>query len=488
MRTRVLRPKMLAALALWLLIPTGARALHLQQATPPQTLLWSYLAGTLAYLVPLSLALITLAGLEREDARAGAMMVPIVIALGGALYVAVGFAFEFGGVGLLDPRHGFSELVWEWSALPEAWGAYWGMAGFAGWLLGGGANTPDAVALFFGHLPWSLTAALIPALALRRRVPRLVPLLLIMLTAGLLAPIAGNWVHGGGWLARLGSTLGWGHGYVDFGGSSQVGVVGGAVGLAALLAFRLRRQRPPSPELPPVHLPTLAATGSVLLIAGVAGWTLNTPLYDVNTLPVHRVLTNALVGLAGGAAIPVLYTWFVADLPHPGLALMGGFAGWLATLAGLPFYSAQAALVVSLAAGLLTPFLVYLVREVARLDDPGGLVTASLLGGTLGPLAVGVFADGSYGAGWNAIGHTAYLGVAGQGVSGLLVTPGFTPDWPGQMLAQLTGIAAHFFWAFLVATMVCVALALLAFALRAPALIRPRPAPASDPPTPEPKA
>jgi len=464
---RALYSKVMLALGLWLLVAARAWALSTEQGTPPQALLWSYLAGALAYLIPLAVVLVALGGMTGEDARMGAFLVPSIVALGALAYIAVGFALEFGGVGLMDARHGFSDLVWEWSALPEQWGPYWGMAGFAGWLLRGGAGTPDAVALFFGHLPWVLTAALIPALAVRRRVPRLIPLILIILTAGLLAPVAGNWVHGGGWLARLGTTLGWGHGYVDFAGSAQVGLVGGGVGLAALLAFRLRREPVDGPvELPPVHMPVLTAMGAFLLLVGVGGWALNNPVYDVNALPVARILTNGLVGLAGGAALPVLYTWFVADVPHPGLALAGALAGWLAALAGLPFLSAQMTLGLGLAAGLLTPFLVYLVREVARLDDPGGLVTVSLLGGTLGSLGVGLLADGRYGAGWNAIGHTTYLGVEGQGVSGLLVAGGFQPDWPGQMQAQAAGAAAHFLWAFLVASVVCVTLALLHYALQ----------------------
>ncbi len=434
--------------------------------TPPTALLWSYLSGGLAYLVVLALFLVVLSGLRDEDARTAASMLPAVVAVAALAYVAVGFAFEFGGVGLMDARHGFSELVWEWSALPEQWGPYWGMAGFAGWFLGRGTGTPEAVALFFGHLPWTLAAALVPALVVRRRVPAVVVLILAAMTGGVLAPLAGNWVHGGGWLARLGTTLGWGHGYVDFAGSGQVGLVGGGVGLAALLAFRLRRPRAVVGQLPAVHLPVFAAVGALLFVVGTAGWALNNPLYDVNALPVHRVLTNALLGVMAGAALPALYVWFVTGTHHPHLPVAGGYAGWLAVLAGLPFLEARAALGVGLAVGVIFPFAMYLVREVARLDDPAGVVTASLLGGVVGPLAVGFLADGRYGAGWNAIGHEVYLGVEGQGVSGLWVAAGFQPDWPGQVQAQLAGVGAQFLWAFLLGSVVCVALALLDFALQ----------------------
>ncbi|HVZ35209.1 MAG TPA: hypothetical protein VG963_22440, partial [Polyangiaceae bacterium] len=39
--------------------------------------------------------------------------------------------------------------------------------------------------------------------------------------------------------------------------------------------------------------------------------------------------------------------------------------------------------------------------------------------GFWGLLAVGLFSDGTYGAGWNSVGATTYLGKAGQGVTGL---------------------------------------------------------------------
>ena len=237
--------------------------------------------------------------------------------------------------------------------------------------------------------------------------------------------------------------------------------------LALLLAFRLARpDEEPSGELPPVHLPVLAAVGIFFLVMGAAGWALNNPLYDLNRIPLHRVLTNALLGMAGGAALPALYIWFVSDVHHPHFALAGAFAGWLSVLAGLPFLPAPFALATGMAVGVVTPFAIYAMREWARLDDPAGLVTASLLGGLAGPLAVGLFADGRYGQGWHDIGVESYLGVKAQGVSGLWVASGFTPDWPGQMQAQAVGVAAHFLWAFVIGSVMGVALALLWWAMR----------------------
>ena len=57
-------------------------------------------------------------------------------------------------------------------------------------------------------------------------------------------------------------------------------------------------------------------------------------------------------------------------------------------------------------------------------------------------VAAGFFGDGLTGQGWNGVGLETYLGVAGQGIAGFFPAPGFAPDWPGQINAQLVGLAA----------------------------------------------
>jgi len=60
----------------------------------------------------------------------------------------------------------------------------------------------------------------------------------------------------------------------------------------------------------------------------------------------------------------------------------------------------------------------------------------------LGAGCVGIFADGSYGSGWNGVGAASYLGHAGQGVTGLLY--GDTR----QFLTQILGATIFAVWAF----------------------------------------
>jgi len=76
---------------------------------------------------------------------------------------------------------------------------------------------------------------------------------------------------------------------------------------------------------------------------------------------------------------------------------------------------------------------VWFFDHVAHVDDPCGAISVHGINGAWGVLATGLFADGTYGAGWN--------GVSG-GVKGL-----FYGD-AGQLLAQAAHVVLGFIWAF----------------------------------------
>lgn len=429
------------------------------------------LAASLAWLVPAGFVLLAAAGAQEGRAWQAALGGVAGAALGVALFFAAGFALAFGGLGLvrLDVP-GYSGLVWEWTLLAGQWGTRWGMAGLSGWALTGPAATSAAYQLFFAQLPWVATATMVPLMALRGRTPAMSSLLGGLLVAGLLYPLATNWVWSGGWLANLGANLNLGHGFVDFAGAGTAHLLAAGVGLAGLLAMVSRRPRR-SPEqlavdLPPAHLPLLAAVGALLILAGSLGWAWANPLLDVPTLMPGRGWVNVVLATASGALAPLAYTWFVADRPDPLMAARGLAAGAVVAAAVGPFVPPWAAVLLGLVVGLLAPLLTYLVREVLRIDDDTGLAPLHLAASLLGLLAVGLFADGLAGAGWNGVGAVQYLGVAGQGVTGLLPAPAMQPDWPGQMQAQLVGAGALFALAFVAGAVVFGLLAMLARGLR----------------------
>ena len=90
-------------------------------------------------------------------------------------------------------------------------------------------------------------------------------------------------------------------------------------------------------------------------------------------------------------------------------------------------------LIVGLVAGLLVCYGVYFFDHVLHVDDPCGAVSVHGVCGAWGVLAVGIFADGTYGDGWN--------GIKG-GVKGIIYGDG------GQLVAQVAHVVLGFVWAF----------------------------------------
>ncbi len=427
----------------------------------------------LAFLIPLGYALIAAAGRPAERTRHAAVSLFAALGLSALGYLAIGFALQFGGAGLAYNRPGLEGLVWEWSALGPAWGTGWGMAGLTGWALTGAAATPGAYALALANLPWVVTATLIPTLTLRERVPAGVTALLGLLMGAVLYPLAGNWIWGGGWLANLGSNLGLGHGLVDAGGAGLVHLLGAAAALAGLLVFTSRKPRDVAPgqpvSLPPTVLPLLTGLGAVLLLAGSLAWTTANPLPDMAALDPAQIALNWALAAAAGALIPLAYTWLVAGTPDALMAGRGLAGGTVAIAAAAPFVPPWSALLIGALVGLLTPFAVYLVDHVLRWDDPAAVLTVHGLAGALGLLTLGLFADGRSGLAWNGIGVDAYLGMARQGVTGLLAGSGLQADWPGQMQAQAVGVAALALFGFFAAWLALGPLAILTYLFRRPA-------------------
>jgi len=423
---------------------------------PDSTQGWTLLSAVLAFLVPVGFTLLAAGGLPAEEARQVTLAALAALALATLGYWACGFALQFGGVGLIQRSRGLEGLIWEWSALDVRWGSGWGMAGMHGFGLTGAASTSGALALYVSQLPWVTTATLIPLLALRGRAPTFVSALGGLLVSALLYPLAGNWIWGGGWLANLGHNLGLGHGFVDFAAGGMVHLLGAAVAWAGILTFLPRRPRRDSKEpaaLPPVHLPLLATLGAFLLLVGTVAWSWANPLLDWAVLDPARLTANLLLAAAAGAFLPLAYTWFVANRPDPLMAARGLAAGIVAISAGAAFVPPWAALAIGGAVGLLTPLVCYLVDHVLRWDDPTATVTVHGLGALLGLLAVALFSDGAFGAGWNGVGIDEYLHVSGQGVSGLLAGVGYQPDWPGQFQSQVVGMDAIALFSFVVASL-----------------------------------
>jgi Amt family ammonium transporter len=124
------------------------------------------------------------------------------------------------------------------------------------------------------------------------------------------------------------------------------------------------------------------------------------------------------------------------------MACNGMLAGLVAITAPCAFVGANAAVLIGIIAGIIVDCGVLFNERVLHVDDPCGAISVHGYAGWFGGVALGIFADGTYGAGWNGIGATTYLGTAGQGVTGLLY--GDT----SQFICQVIGATLMVVYAF----------------------------------------
>jgi Amt family ammonium transporter len=106
----------------------------------------------------------------------------------------------------------------------------------------------------------------------------------------------------------------------------------------------------------------------------------------------------------------------------------GMLAGLVAITAPCAFVAAPFAIFIGGVAGVLVAWSAVLIEHRLRIDDPVGAIAVHGVNGAWGILALGLFADGTYGEGQN--------GVAG-GVRGLLYGD------RGQIVASCIGIVAN---------------------------------------------
>ena len=398
------------------------------------------------YLVPLAVLLLAAGAVEERRTARAATVALVSFALVMLVYGAIGFGFQFGGIGLINDAEGLQALVREWSPLDTMLGAGWGILGLDAFGINFVFVNQDITNLYLYHAALAATAVLMPVLALAARVKSRVLVIGAALLGIFFYPMAANWVWGGGWLQQFGLSTGLGHGMVDFAGSGVVFMFGGFATLGALLGYGARSHRSVTtsaniPEFPSAHLPLFMILGAFLFVIGASVIVFGDP-FQIQNLPTTQIQLNLINAAMAGLVVATLYGWFVSGEPLAMLAARGAVAGVVAVSASLPFIPAWAALGIGGVAGLLLPLTTYAVERWIRADDQALLVPTFGVAGLWGLLALAIFADGTYGVGWNKTGVDRFLGVAGQGVSGIFTQPPFTPDSPGQMEAQFFGVLA----------------------------------------------
>jgi ammonium transporter, Amt family len=413
---------------------------HLRIAT---NVAWTLNTGYLVLFMQAGFALLT-CGLVRKKNAGHLMMLNFAAYVFAFLaYYAVGFAFQFGAVAVnAAPLNLGGTPTLNHFLIGDG---QWGLLGGKGFFLSGPAYDAGSNVLMLFEVVFMETAGYIIVGAICERITFWAFLLAEMFMGAILYPIFGGWVWGGGWMSQWGSTLGLGHGYVDFAGSTVVHAVGGfaAMALAMVLGPRIGKYGPDGkPRAFPAHNIVFVVSGTFILLFGWMGFNPGSTL-GATDLRIASVAVNTNLSAVAGAASAIVFWMFMFGKPDVSMACNGMLAGLVAITAPCAFVGPTASIIIGTTAGVIVCLGVLFNERVLKVDDPCGAVSVHGYCGLFGGIALGIFADGTYGAGWNGVGATSYLGTAGQGVTGLLY--GDT----SQFLCQVLGATLCTAWAFL---------------------------------------
>lgn len=390
---------------------------HLRIAT---NFTWTLLTGYLVLFMQAGFALLT-CGLVRKKNAGHLMMLNFAAYVFAFLaYWVCGFAFQYGGAAInAAPTNLGGTPTLNHFLLG---GGLWGFLGGRGFMLSGPGYDAGVLCLTLFEVVFMETAGYIIVGAICERINFWAFLLCEIFMGGLLYPSFGCWVWGGGWLSQLGQTMGWAHGYVDFAGSTVVHGVGGfcAMALSVILGPRLGKYGPDGkPRAFPAHNLVYVVTGTFILLFGWMGFNPGSTLGS-SDLRISVIAVNTNLAACSGAAAAMFLWYFIFGKPDVTMACNGMLAGLVAITAPCAFVSPNSAIVIGILAGIVVDLGVLFNERVLKVDDPCGAISVHGYCGWLGGVSVGIFADGAYGAGWNGVGATSYLGKAGLGVTGLL--------------------------------------------------------------------
>jgi ammonium transporter, Amt family len=253
-----------------------------------------------------------------------------------------------------------------------------------------------------------ITAALISgAIIERMRFSAYVAFITIWAIA-IYAPIA-HWVWGGGWLAQLGAF--------DFAGGTVVHVNAAAAALVAAMVIGKRTDYGSSSILP--HNVPFVLLGAGLLWFGWFGFNAGSALAASPQAGLAFVTTM----LAPAATLVV---WTILDVMRTGKPTSVGCAtaivvGLVAVTPAAGYISPLSAIALG-AIAAIPSYLGIMVRSKTSLDDSLDVVAAHGLGGTVGALLTGVFAEKALNGAFDGalFGNPGQIAIQGAAVLGAM--------------------------------------------------------------------
>jgi Amt family ammonium transporter len=290
------------------------------------------------------------------------MLMQNIFAMGliSVIWAVIGFSLAFGGDGALIGNFDFA---------------------FA-YDIAGSAQLPSGGMAFFAFQ--MMFAVITPALITGATADRLkfsgYAAFIAIWSVLVYSPVA-HWVwDAGGWIFDMGA--------LDFAGGAAIHINAGMAALAVIVVIGSRRGHGTEP-MPPHNLPfTVLGTG--ILWFGWFGFNAG------SALAANGVAAQALVNTHLAASAGML-GWLVIEKIKAGHATVlgacsGAVAGLVAITPCAGFVGEMSPIIIGLAAGVVC-YLALEIKSKLRLDDSLDVIAVHLVGGLLGTILLGLFAD-----------------------------------------------------------------------------------------------
>lgn len=341
--------------------------------------IWYLIGAALVFFMQAGFAMVE-AGFTRAKNAGNIIMKNLMdFCLGAVAFILVGYSL------LCGTGNGF--MGWGLSPLTDFYGTNWSQFTF--------------------NLVFCATAATIVSGAMAERTKFLSYCIYSFVISLLIYPIETHWVWGpDGWLAGLG--------FHDFAGSACIHFVGGLSALigASMLGPRIGKfDRDGRPNGIPGHSLVMGALGVFILWFGWYGFN---GAAAQNGLQLATIFATTTLSPALACCTTMIWTWIRYGKPDVAMTLNASLGGLVAVTAGCDAVDAVGSMIIGVLAGLVVPFLTWVLDYKLHVDDPVGAVPVHLGCGFLGTVCVGLFACRTdtmpeavglfYGGGWHQLG------------------------------------------------------------------------------------
>lgn len=285
--------------------------------------------------------------------------------VGALIYYFIGFGFMYG-----DDWHGIIGINGFFDPLNQDLAVWQGMEG----------SLSPQVYLLFQTMFCATTATIISG-AVAERFKFNTYLILSAFMTGIVYPVIGHWVWGGGWLSQTG--------FSDFAGSGAVHMCGGIAALVATIGVgpRIGKYINGKSVAIPGHNISMAMLGGFILWVGWYGFNPGSELaFDDVTL--YTTVTTTFVASAGGLTA-LFFTWIKYGKPDPTLAMNGALAGLVAICTGVAEVTYIGSMIIGVIAATMFTISVSVIDNKFHIDDVAGAISLHGVSGSLGVILPG---------------------------------------------------------------------------------------------------